>query len=57
VRGIHDKIQEEQYCMAGKLGSGLAWPLYAGLETGDTADLEVGATTKVVHPTDLAANE
>jgi hypothetical protein len=54
VRGIHDKIQEEQYRPAGRLGSGLAWPLQAGLETGDTADLEVGATTNVVYPADLA---
>jgi len=38
----------------GTLGSGLAWPRQAGLETGETADLEICATTKVVHPTGLA---
>jgi hypothetical protein len=38
----------------------LAWPRPAGLETGEpnlglaSADLEICATTKVVHPTDLA---
>jgi hypothetical protein len=45
----------------GKLGSGLAWSRQAGLETGEPnlglapADLESCATTKVIHPTDLAA--
>jgi hypothetical protein len=54
VCGIHYKNKEEQYRTMGTLGSGLAWLRLAGLETGETADLEICATTKVVHPTDLA---
>jgi hypothetical protein len=54
VRGIHYKTKKEQYRTMGTLGGVLASPQQAGLETGETADLEICATTKVVHPTDLA---
>jgi hypothetical protein len=48
------KIQEKQCRTMGTLGSGLASPRQAGLETGETADLEMCATANVVHPIDLA---
>jgi hypothetical protein len=49
---MRDKIPREPHRAAGTLGSGLGWTRPAGLETGETADLEVGATTNAVHPTD-----
>jgi hypothetical protein len=45
---------EKQYRTLEILANGLASPRQAGLETGETADLEICATTNVVHPTDLA---